>query len=123
MMNRLLIHRIDPRHVQIALLQNGAIVAQIHSLEVPANSLVLRVDAPWLYPPSEHPYWDSFPDPRDRLERQTLFSLHASGHADSAHSLLAFDSIAFTPFILAKGQGTSAWVESFVSLGDRTPLN
>ncbi|MFY9923898.1 MAG: hypothetical protein WAK51_05400, partial [Opitutaceae bacterium] len=122
MMNRLLIHRIDPRHVQIALLQNGAIVAQIHSLEVPANSFVLRVDAPWLYPPSEHPYWDSFPDPRDRLERQTLFSLHAGGHAASAHSLLAFDSIAFAPFILAKGQGTSAWVESFVSLGDRAPL-
>ncbi len=122
MMNRLLIHRIDPRHVQIALLQNGAIVAQIHSLEVPANSFVLRVDAPWLYPPSEHPYWDSFPDPRDRLERQTLFSLHAGGHAASAHTLLAFDSIAFAPFILAKGQGTSAWVESFVSLGDRAPL-
>jgi hypothetical protein len=123
MMNRLLIHRIDPSHVQILLLQNEAIVAQIHSLEVSTRAFALRVDAPWLYPPSEHPYWDSFPDPRDRNERQTLFSLHAGGRASSAHTELAFDPIAFSPFILAKGQGASAWVESFSHLGDRAPLN
>jgi len=112
MMNRLLLHRIDAGHAELELLQNDSVVAEIARLNTAGPQLSVRVDAPWLYPPVDHPYWDKWRDPAERRERQTLFALRAMGQSAAAHSAFAFDPTGFAPYVLDAGKGTSAWVAS-----------
>jgi len=112
MMNRLLLHRIDAGHAELELLQNDSVVAELARLETSGTELRVRVFAPWLYPPVDHPYWDTWRDPAERRERQTLFALKAAGQSAAAHSAFAFDPTGFAPYVLGPGKGTSAWVSS-----------
>jgi len=118
MMNRLVLQRIDPGHARLALMQNDSVVAIIPRLDLASTALTVRVDAPWLYPPAESPYWDADPDPADRRERQTRFALAAAGQTAVAHSAYALDPTSFAPFVLTAGKGTGAWVASMNPVGD-----
>ena len=60
----------------------------------------MRVEAPWLYPPADHPYWDAVADPAARSDRQSLFSLSFGSGSVSIHSTHSADPVAFEPVIL-----------------------
>jgi hypothetical protein len=60
------------------------------------GQLQLRLAAPWLYPPAEHPYWDGFGEAA-RVELQTLFSVDRGARALSTHSGRSFEASGFEP--------------------------
>jgi hypothetical protein len=83
----------------LVLAENEHPVLETPAISVPADGLHLRLDAPWLYPPGESPYWDGIADPAARLERETLFSIRWDGGASEIHSVLSADATAFEPAV------------------------
>lgn len=99
MMNRLILRRIDPAHLGLSLQENETVVAEVPRMEFQGGMLRVRIEAPWLYPPAQHPYWDRYADPLERTDRQTRFSIGASNQMDVAYSDFSFDATGFEPCI------------------------
>ncbi len=112
--NQLLVDRLDAGHAQLILSGNEDSVLETPPLDVPSGRLRVRLSAPWLYPPPEHPYWDRFGGSSRRHELQTLFSLDWGLGAASAHSAHVFDASGFVPAVRGDGGGApgSPYVES-----------
>jgi hypothetical protein len=113
-LNQLIIRPVDDTHVQLILNSNWFSVLEAPALPVRGGRLELRLSAPWLYPPSEHPFWDRVGDQARRTELGTLFSLQVGPDIYSTHSVHRFDPSGFEPTVLDSshaGQGTP-YVES-----------
>jgi hypothetical protein len=98
--NQLVLDRVDSGHVRLILNGNEDSVLKSPGLAVPDGAFRVRLAAPWLYPPPEHPYWDRYGDAARRLEVQTLFSVDLGAGALAAHSTHAFDASGFEPAVL-----------------------
>ena len=112
--NQFVLDRLDEGHVRLILSGNEDSVLETPPIAVPAGRLHLRLSAPWLYPPREHPFWDRAGDAARRLDLQTLFSVDWGTGALSTHSAHSLDASGFEPAVLgpdAAGPG-SPYVES-----------
>jgi len=111
--NQLLLERVDGGHVRLALVQNDHRVLETPGLAVRGGRMKVRLEAPWLYPPGAHPYWDGL-DPAAALERQTLFSIAWDSGAVRVRSARSVDAVAFEPAVLGPAQAApgSPCVES-----------
>jgi hypothetical protein len=83
--------------VRLILSGNEDSVLETPPIAVPAGRLQVRLSAPWLYPPPEHPYWDGPADPAGRRGAQTLFSIDWGDGAAAARSTHSFDAAGFEP--------------------------
>jgi hypothetical protein len=97
--NQLLVGGLDAGHVSLILAENQHQVLSTPGLSAPGGRLRIRLDAPWLYPPAEHPYWDAITDPATRLDRQTLFSIEWESGGTRVHSTHSVDPTAFEPAV------------------------
>jgi hypothetical protein len=120
MMNRLVLRRMDPDHVGLSLQENETVVAEASRMEAKGGTLRVRIEAPWLYPPAQHPYWDRYADPLERTDRQTRFSVGASNQGAVAYSDFSFDATAFEPSIPSPDQGAEQ-VQSIRRLSKAAP--
>jgi hypothetical protein len=118
---RLQLQRIDSGHVRIALLENEAPIAELRDLAVGPGLLAVRVEAPWLYPPREHPFWDRVGDAAERWDRQTRFALAAGPQSSVGFSGSAFDATALDPLQPGNAAGASAQVTGMRRLSHLTP--
>jgi hypothetical protein len=96
--NRLLIERLGDGRVQLILAENEHRVLATPPINVPAGRLRVRLAAPWLYPPPQHPYWDGS-SPGQREELQTLFSIGWGVATASVHSAYSADPVGFEPVV------------------------
>jgi hypothetical protein len=83
--------------LRLTLADNQHPVLVTPVLRAQGDNLHLRLDAPWLYPPRESPYWDRIGDPVTREGLQQLFALKWDGGEASARSPLSNDPTAFRP--------------------------
>lgn len=112
-MNRLVANRVDRGHVQLALLENDRRVLETPVLPVSGGQLRIRLDAPWLYPPAAHPYWDGMEPGRAR-KLQDLFSIRWGSGGVAARLRSSVDPVALEPLVNLRppdGPG-SPYVES-----------
>jgi hypothetical protein len=115
MMNQLVIERIGPRRVRLLFAENSlSAVAATPVLQVDGDLIRVRVEAPWLYPPPQHPWWDAVADPLLRRDLQTRFLISVGGAAYSAHTAGYFDPIRFEPWVVTRAAAAARteWVES-----------
>ena len=119
MLSLLILERVSPDQLRLRLAVNDFIVAETPVFDHAAATLQVECHAPWLYPPSAHPYWREFPDVVERGERQTLFALAVDGTVVAARSARVFDATRFEPFVRtsATKNSTVAWVEKLTRLG------
>jgi hypothetical protein len=112
-MNRLVANRVDRDHVQLVLLENDRRILVTPAVPVTGGRLHLRLDAPWLYPPPAHPYWDAV-EPSRALELQNLFSVRWDSGAAAVHSRCLVDPVSFEPLVNAgpPDEPGSPYVES-----------
>jgi hypothetical protein len=101
--NQLILERVDGDRVRLVLVQNEFRVLESPALAVKAGRLAVRLDAPWLYPPPAHPYWDGM-DPAAALELQTLFGIAWDSGAVTAHSIRSVDPVGFEPAVAGSAQ-------------------
>ena len=112
--NQLVLDRVDAGHLRLILNGNEDSVLETPPLAAPAGRLFVRLSAPWLYPPPEHPYWDRFADPLRRRDLQTLFSVDWGLGVRTAHSSHSFDAAGFEPAVQGAQEADpgSPYVES-----------
>lgn len=117
--NQLVVDRIDADHVRLILNGNEDSVFETPRITTPTDRMHIRLSAPWLYPPPEHPYWDRFSDPSQCLELQTRFSLELGKIVYQTHSTHYFDASGFVPAVQeANGPSPATpYVESFGPAG------
>jgi len=99
---------------RLVLALNEHHVLETPPIALPAGPLRVRIDAPWLYPPADHPYWNRIQDPQTRLGLQTLFAIAFPGGSIRIHSPHAADPVAFAPVVAgpSAGAGDSPSVDS-----------
>jgi len=117
MVNQLVIEFTDPRHVRLSLVENDFIIVSTADLPVDSGTVSARLEAPWLYPPAAHPYWDTY-DPGMRLVLQTRFALTTSGGTAVRNSTYCFDSVRFEPVVRTRAlaEAGAPWVEALEQL-------
>jgi hypothetical protein len=101
--NQLVLEGADGGRVRLALVQNEHRVLETPELAVKGGRMHIRLDAPWLYPPTAHPYWDAL-DPAAARERQTLFSIAWDSGAVRVRSARSVDPVGFAPAALGPEQ-------------------
>ena len=113
MVDKLVVSRADGEHVRLILAENERIAVQTGPLALDQGRLVVRLDAPWLYPPAEHPYWDSVAGP-ERRARLRMESIAVGPQVFSGPLTHAFDAAGFEPAVRGRAAGVSdlPWVES-----------
>jgi len=96
------------------LTQNERLVLETPALPISSGHLLLHVEAPWLYPPAEHPYWDSVTDPALKKELQTRFALEWDTGGIRVNSTHSSDPVAFFPVILGASSAAPGqpWIEN-----------
>ncbi len=111
--NQLILDRVDGDHVQLVLVQNEHRVLESPELTVRGERLNIRLEAPWLYPPADHPYWDGR-EPAAARDLQTLFGIEWDSGAVHVHSARSADPLGFEPAVKGRLQAApgSAYVES-----------
>ena len=115
-LNQLVLERIERDRVRLRLLVNESIIVETPALRIDGPTLHVRCDAPWLYPPADHPYWDIF-SAEERQRRQTLFSITVDDVVHARRTTLGFDAIQFDPVVRTGPDSTScAWVEKWTWL-------
>jgi hypothetical protein len=105
MLSSLVLTRVDKDHVRLSLMQNDTVLVSLDAVADPAGKLTVRIEAPWLYPPPESPYWDRFPNALERRDRQTRFALACGGRSVAGYSEFSFDATRFEPFELGALEG------------------
>lgn len=116
MLNELIAERIDADHVRLVLVENGlsgVVASPVVAIE--QGMVVARVEAPWLYPPREHPWWDTIADPALRGELEQRFSITVKGSCNAARSRLYFDPTGLQPRVQTD-PASQGWVEAFERL-------
>jgi len=80
--------------------------------------LRVHVEAPWLYPPAEHPYWDALAG-RSR-ELQSLYLIRTDAGEARAEWARSFDPVEYQPTLRPEDalQPGSPWVLSLSHSGD-----
>lgn len=108
------IERFGQHHAILRLRTNHLLMIETPMLELP-DSFQVQCDAPWLYPPAEHPYWANFPDHGERRARQLLFAITINDYQYRRLSIWTFDSSRFDPVVqtAAMGLNGTAWVEDW----------
>ncbi|HXQ79977.1 MAG TPA: hypothetical protein VN775_01605 [Opitutaceae bacterium] len=96
--NRLILERVDGEHARLVLAHNEFRVLETPELALRGGRLAVRLDAPWLYPPPAHPYWDGV-DPAVALERETLFRIEWDSGGVLVHSVHSADPVALEPAV------------------------
>ena len=130
MMDRLVLERFPGDRVRLSLRANDRVLVTTPILPAGGPRPQLRCSAPWLYPPSAHPFWNRYPAP-ERAERQTLFAIDFGGmryerqsqlHFDATRFEPFFDSTRFEPFVrtAAADSAGGAWVEK-ITRADARP--
>lgn len=113
--NQLILERLDAGGARLVLVQNEIRVLETPPLAVAGGRLAVRLDAPWLYPPPAHPYWDGL-DPAVARERQTLFRIEWDSGGVLVHSIHSADPVRFEPAVAGppESEPGSPFVESLV---------
>ncbi len=120
MTNQLVLERVSPSRYRFRLVDGQHTTVSSPELEPRAGTLRVHVEAPWLYPPSEHPYWDAIADPAARARLQGLFVLATDAGRVEALWSHAPDPVDYEPTVRSRdsAQPTSPWVESVSRSGD-----
>jgi len=121
MLSSLVLTRVDKDHVRLSLMQNDTVLVSLDAVADPAGKLTVRIEAPWLYPPPESPYWDRFPNALERRDRQTRFALACGGRSVAGYSEFSFDATRFEPFELGALEGGVARIASLRRLSSSPP--
>jgi hypothetical protein len=100
--NQLVLDVLGDAGLRLTLADNQHVVLATPELRPGGTGLHLRLDAPWLYPPRESPYWDRIDDLVTRASLQHLFALKWDGGEVSAHSSLSNDPTAIRPTMRAQ---------------------
>jgi len=115
MMNQLILERPDPGHARLVLAENVFSVVLAGPVVPVKDGLVwARIDAPWLYPPPQSPWWDRITDAGLRADLQTRFSIAAGAAAPVAHTPRFFDPTQFEPWVTGRDPSDprAPWVET-----------
>jgi len=115
MMNELILERTDPGHARLVMAENLlSIVAVTPPLPVVGGRIVARIEAPWLYPPPQSPWWDAISDPALRGDLRTRFAMATAGQQTLAHTARFFDPTRFEPWVATRSSAgpSDAWVEA-----------
>lgn len=124
MMNQLIFEPVGPGHARLVLAENAlSVVAASPVFPVRGGLVRARVDAPWLYPPPQSPWWDRLADPGRRAELQTLFSIAVDNTVSTAHTAHFFDPTRFGPWVATLGSPGAGrvWVESIAPAAPPAP--
>jgi len=118
MLNQLVLVRTGPATVRLLFAENFfSVVAATPEIPVSGGTVSVRVEAPWLYPPPQHPWWDSVADPALRADLKTRFRLAANGVQAEAHTAAFFDPTRMQPHVLSRPQtGAAGWIESVATV-------
>jgi hypothetical protein len=113
--NQLKVARDAEGRVSILFAENERIILQTDPFAAANGTVVFHIEAPWLYPPAEHPYWDSVADPALRSDLQTRFSARWDGGSASIHSTHSADPVSFEPAILGAKDASPGdpWIADF----------
>jgi hypothetical protein len=113
--NQLKVEQGGDGQARILLTENERIVLETVPFPVGSDTLKLHVEAPWLYPPAEHPYWDSVGDPAQRRTLQTRFSVEWNGGGTGTSSPHSADPVAFAPAILGSDAASPGvpWIAAY----------
>jgi hypothetical protein len=114
MLNYLMMDQTGDGECRFILAWNEHHVLETPPVRVQGGSMHLRVEAPWLYPPTDDPYWDRIADPAERGDLQTRFSLAWDTGETRINSPHFSDSVALQPTVLGVSDAPtdSAAVES-----------
>jgi hypothetical protein len=110
--NQLLVEGAGGGYARLELAENTHSVLETPAIPAPSGRLHIRLDAPWLYPPAESPYWDGIADPAVRKDRETLYSIRWDGRAAEIHSALSADAITLEPAVRRTTSGELPAIES-----------
>jgi hypothetical protein len=99
LVNHLVIHQSGEGRFRLALTVNSHHVLDTADLSASEGQLLVRVNAPWLYPPAESPYWDAVRDPAIRLQRLTNFSIECGSHGVQVFSTHFGEPVELAPVV------------------------
>jgi hypothetical protein len=97
--NHLVLEQAADGRARLALTLNQHHVLDTPEFPVAGGLLRVRINAPWLYPPAESPYWDAVADPAVRQRRQTLFSIESDSGAVAVYSTHFGEPVALAPAV------------------------
>jgi hypothetical protein len=97
--NQLVLQALGGGRFRLALDDNQHPVLETPPLEARDGVLRVRVSAPWLYPPPEHPYWDRVADPGLRDDLQHRFAVDWGAGRAETHSALSSDPVSLEPAV------------------------
>lgn len=107
---QLQLQRTDAHHIVLRLLTNRLIMVETPELTVP-DAFTVKCEAPWLYPPAEHPYWDRYGKSPDGEARRLLFSITVNHVVYRRFGVWTFDPSRLDPVIqTAAAEHECAWV-------------
>jgi hypothetical protein len=119
MMNQLIIERTGPGRARLAMTENFlTLVVASRDFSIESGEVRARIDAPWLYPPPQHPWWDRIADADLRRDLQTHFGIFVGGKESVAHTVHFFDPTRLEPWVAKRATvgADDAWVESLAPL-------
>jgi hypothetical protein len=100
MLNFLMLIKEPDGRVRLTLALNEHHVLDTPAFRADGGVVRIRLDAPWLYPPADHPYWDRIRDPAARPDSESLFSIDFGAGSARIHSSHSADAVAFAPTVL-----------------------
>ncbi len=120
MTNQLVLERLGEGHYRFRLTDDQHTTLLSPDLAPEKGALRVHVEAPWLYPPSEHPYWDRVGDLALRGRLQALYVLRTPAGESSALWTHAPDPIGYQPTLRTEdaAEPLTPWVASFQRPGD-----
>ena len=121
MMNQLILERAGPGRARLVLAENAlSVVVASPPFPVGDGPVRATIEAPWLYPPPQSPWWDRFADPALRGDLQTRFSIGVAGTVSTAHTAHFFDPTRFEPWVTRPGTPGAGWAR-VESIGPAAP--
>jgi hypothetical protein len=113
--NQVVLNQAGAGSARVTLLENEHAVLETPDLPFSSERLHIKLEAPWLYPPPEHPFWDAIADPGVRLDLQTRFSVEWNDGRARVNSTRSADPIGFAPAVLDAQAADSRlpWIEGY----------
>ena len=112
-MHELLIRRIDAGHARLVVAENDLATLVTPEFSTGSNPLHVRLEAPWLYPPAAHPYWQRQPQAAASSALQSRQVVTVNGVATRADTPHSYDAAGFAPLLVTRAMDPSAgaWIE------------